>query len=216
MDVPGNANKHKQTGPEEKKAAPTEKKEKEIKKVVTGSAVEKKKSFGSKIKDVFVGADLKTSAMYIATNVLLPSLRNLVVDAVTEGTKRIVYGDDPSRRPIGGLGSSRIQYNRPSTGLFASQQTGIFTQQGPLAVSRPQSVNDIILNTKEDAETALIELNQIINDYQVASVADFKGLVGVQSTFVENQWGWSTIDFFDIRQVRDGWLVILPKPQPIS
>lgn len=77
MDYQGNSKK------EQAKKELQEKKV--IEKVVVTEVITKPKGPGRKFKEVFFGGDAKHAATFVATDVLLPALRNLIVDMVTKG-----------------------------------------------------------------------------------------------------------------------------------
>ena len=75
---------------------------------------------------------------------------------------------------------------------------------------------DIVLNTREEAELVLQTMQDIIEKYEFASVSDFHTIVGLPSTYVDNNWGWSGLQYVDIRQTREGWLLDMPSVEPIQ
>jgi len=110
-DYAGNTNKGKDENPEKDKP------EKHVEKVVTNEVVKKPNTISRKFKDIFFGGDAKSAMRYVSADVLLPALRDLIVDVVARGTERMIYGESggrPSRRPTY---ESRVQYNRYSNPL---------------------------------------------------------------------------------------------------
>jgi hypothetical protein len=207
MEYQGNTDKSR----EEKKP------EKQIEKVVTGEVVQKPKTIGRKFKDVFFGGDLRTATRYIAGDVLLPALRNLIVDMTSKGIERIVYGESGIRR------RSSVDY-RPRVSYNTSYNNPIY--RDPRAAGRPlpdqprmnrerkESV-DLVLASKEEAERVVEQLIDIIDKYDVVSWADLCELVGWPSSHVDNKWGWTYLTNVDIRQTRDGYLIDLPPMEAI-
>lgn len=73
-------------------------------------------------------------------------------------------------------------------------------------------MNDIVLDTREDAIEVLSELNTLIEDYGCATVAQLKDLVGITEKHTDHQWGWESLEGATHRRVRDGgYLLILPR-----
>ena len=70
------ANSHKSKEPNEEPAP------KNIEKIVTGPVIKQKRPIGVRFKEVFFGGEFKSATRYIAADVLLPAMRNLIVDAV--------------------------------------------------------------------------------------------------------------------------------------
>lgn len=209
MDYQGNTDKSK----EEKKP------EKQIEKVVTGEVVQKPKTIGRKFKEIFFGGDLRTASRYIAGDVLLPALRNLIVDMTSKGIERVVYGESGVRRRGPAEYRPRVSYNTSyNNPIYRDPRDPRLTR--PLLPDQPhrqvrkESV-DLILASKEEAERVVEQLIDIIDKYEVASWADLCELVGWPSSHVDNKWGWTYLTNVDIRQTRDGYLIDLPTMEAI-
>lgn len=206
MDYQGNPNKDKEKKPE-----------KQIEKVVTGEAVQKPKSIGRKFKDIFFGGNIKASARFVAADVILPAFRDLLVAAISDGARRVVYGESmyrrrpPEYRPRVQYSN---QYSNPINPPYRSwsdprPRANLPDQRNPYRVERREA-NDIILASKIDAERVVESLIEIVDKYEVASLADLYDLLGWQSSHVDNKWGWTYLNNVEIRQVRDGYLIDLP------
>lgn len=198
----------------------TPKKEKEqIVPVVTGEVVIRKKSLGVRFKNVFFGGDFKSAARYIAADVLLPAFRNLMYDTITEGGRQIIFGASQAARRRQPEYRPRTQYNNPliRPGRDPREQRAYLPDQPPHSVVRTTKyeVNDIIIPLRTDAEMVLERLLDIISQFEVASVADFYELLNLPSSYVDNSWGWTFLNNVEIRQIREGYLIDLPQPEPL-
>lgn len=199
MEFPGNTNKNKNDPPDKK-----------VVKVVSGEVVQKQKSFGQKFKDVFFNGEFKPALRYIAGEVLLPAVRNMIVDATTTGIERMIYGDSAANRPRSN--GPRISYNMPVNRHYS--QRGFLPDQ-PARGGKRMAINDIILSSRDEANLVLERMIDIIDQYDFASVADLHDLVGLPTTYVDNKWGWTNLSFVEIRQVREGFLLDLPRAEAI-
>lgn len=199
-----------------------DKPEKVVEKVVVGEVVTRKRPIGKRFKEVFFGGDFKDAARFVAADVLLPAFRDLLFDAVKEGGRRIIYplSQQSRRRPT--EYRPRVQYNSPV--YRGSRETrdprdprgGYLPDQPPHIVRQPRhEVNELILISREEAELVLERLIDIIDKYQVASVADLYDLVGLPTSYVDNKWGWSFLNNVEIRQIREGYLIDLPPVESI-
>lgn len=206
---PGNS--HKVTDPSTKKAKPADR---EVKQIVTGDVIKIKKPLGQRFKNLFVGGEFKGAVMYIAGDVLLPAVRNMVVDATTKGIERLIYGDNPNSRgrTHSMNGRSRVSYNSPVSreATMLPRQPPHYTNQG-----RPNNY-DIVLVSKDEAELVVDTLLEMVDQYDFATVADFHSLVGQASTYVDNNWGWSNLSRVSVRQVREGYLIEFPPTEPLN
>lgn len=219
QDYQGNSNKNKQKDAEE------EKPKKVVTKVVVGEVIVPKKSIGKRfrelfgIKAIFGETDLGSVTEYVIVDVMIPAARNLVFDVLSEGLKRKMYGDSVSRRYMPGSGSrvtSYTPYNRPVERRY-SPLSGPVTQRRaiPERAAKHEREN-FILSSRQEAELVLERMNDIIDSYEIVSVADLNELVGLPTSHIDNKWGWTYLADVDIRQVREGYLIDFPLPEPIS
>lgn len=187
-------------------------KDKVVEQVTTGVVLKKKPSIGQRFKTIFFGGDARGASKYIAADVLLPSIRNLVVDATTKGIERMVYGDAARniRRP-GFDYRSRVQYNSPF--MRPEHRSTRLPDQGPRMMRR--DTNDLVLASREEADLVLERLIDILDQYDVVSVADLYELTGLPSSHIDNKWGWTHLHSAEVRQVREGFLLNLPPTEEI-
>ena len=73
--------------------------------------------------------------------------------------------------------------------------------------------DEIILETRGEAEEVLSHLVDLTIDYQQATVADLYDLVGITSNFTDNKYGWTDLRSASVTRVRDGYLINLPRTQ---
>lgn len=205
MDYQGNTNKDKETT--DKKA------DKVIEKVVTVEVIQKPKPLGRKFKETFFGGDFKMSMRYVAGDVLLPALRNLIVDMTTKGMERIVFGESSYRRRPNEYRPT-VQYNRTPLRDPREIGRGRLPDQRPYRSSRYE-IKDIIIADRGEAELVVERLIDIIDKYEVASLADLYDLLGLATSHVDNKWGWTHLNNVEIRQIRDGYLIDLPALEEI-
>lgn len=206
MDYQGNTNKD--------KSKKVERPEKAIEKIVTGEVVVRKKSFGQRFKGIFFGGDFKTAATYVAADVLLPSLRNMLADATKGAVDRVIYGESAyTRRGRAPEYRPRVQYNNPIN--RATRDPRELSARLPDQPPHPYRQNrheasEIILASREEAELVLERLIDIVDKYDTASLADLYDLVGLKSDHVDNKWGWTFLNTAQVIQLREGYLLELP------
>ncbi len=147
--------------------------------VVSGEVVQKPKSVGRKFKDIFFGGDAKHAAQYVVAEVLLPSLRNLLVDAVTRGSERLVYGETRGRRPTQytNYGGTRYSVGGPTNPWSRPEQSRV--PLPPRGRQNRHDINDIIVTTREEADLVMERMIDILDKYQVASLGDLYELLGL-------------------------------------
>lgn len=186
--------------------------EKKVEKVVTGEVVSKKKPFGSRMHDIFFGGDSRSALSYIATEVLLPAFRNMLVDATTKGVERIIYGDvEPRRSTYGDQG--RVQYHNP-TSRYSPRHPYEASRNNRSRPSTRYEINDLIFASGEEADKVLDQMRMIIDQYDFATVSDLNELCGLPSSHTDVKWGWSNLRYAQIRQMRTGFLIDFPPLEP--
>lgn len=210
MDYAGNSNKDKEQG----------KKKKEIERVTTGEVLIPKKGLWEKFKETFIADNFKNVSTYAFHEILIPALQNMVADT-TSGMVDRMFGVR-GRRGIGiGSGTGpRITYNSPVR-RYGYTQDNLDRRNLPSRsdLSRRSTstlTTDIVLATKEEAMLVLERMTDICDQYQIVTVGDLNSLVGLPSTHVDEKWGWEDLRSAQIRDVREGYLLDLPQPQPIQ
>jgi hypothetical protein len=189
--------------------------DKVVEKVVSVDATHRPTSIGRKFKNTFVRGHMKNVGSYILGEVIVPALKNLIVDSTSKGVERIFYGDSPRKRYE--PGRPRVQYSTPID-RYTRTSRGTLPDQPPIGgVSRRrQDVGEIILHSRDEADLVIERMTDIIDVYKVASVADLHDLVGLPSTYVDNKWGWENLSYANVRQIREGYLLDLPPVEPIN
>lgn len=212
MDFPGNS--HNPVGDN------TPKEKKDIQKVITGEVIQKPKSFGKRFRAIFFGGDFKGVVRYVTADVMIPAIKNVIVDSAIEGVKRLVYGEGAYRRRYQDPRDPRdprrtnYAYNR----IPERYRTTMLPDQPPYPGPRTRrpDASDVLLASREDAENVLERMGDIIDKYETASVADLHDLIGLPTTYVDNDWGWTRITGASIRQTREGFLLELPAVEHIK
>lgn len=181
--------------------------EKRANKVVTGKVVTKKKSFLSKIIDELVSPDANSVGSYILRDVLIPNAKKVISDIITDGTDIILYGE--SRK-----GSRRSVADKVSYSSFSKDR-------GPSRYDRPASginysYDNVILESRRDAEEVLDRMYEILESYQIVRVGDLMDLLGKSGLPTDNSYGWVSLHNAEIVRVRDGYWLKMPRAIPIE
>lgn len=180
--------------------------EKKVEQVVTGVTL-KKKSALAKIRDMFIAEDADKVGTYILMDVLVPSIKKAIVDIIKSSADMIfgTRGSSSSSTKYTYGGTPYVQY---SSSNKKPEQTN---------VSRSQyEIGNFIFASKDDADKVIDNLNDLIDAYGMASVADLCELVGAPYEFVANKYGWKNLhDAISIR-TPDGYSLRLPKSMPLE
>lgn len=203
--------------PEPKKISAETQEDKRVERVTTNDVVRRKTPLSRRLREAFGGDDTRTVADYVLMDVMVPAAKDMMVDAVTQGFERLIFGEARSstRRAAASRGNSGyVSYNR-----FSGKSVAPKDEARP-TISRRARVNhdfdEIILETRLEAEQVLERLYDIINRYDSATVADLYDLVGITGEFTDNKWGWTNLHGSGVTRVRNGYLLDLPKPEPVE
>lgn len=194
---------------EEQRESTTERKK--LEKVVKGTAKVHKKSKARKFTDIFISEDISNVKSYILSDVFIPAVKKLITDVVKDGIDMFLYGGTgrSSERPKG-YRADYVSYNKYSNGkTYSCSFNDSKTRTG-------YSYDDIILETKGEAEEVLTRMDELIDMYGKVSVADLYDLVGIVGSYTDNKYGWVNIRNAESVRVRDGYALKLPRALPID
>lgn len=206
--LPGNSHTQKAAAAEERP---------KVEKIISGTATQKKRSFGAWLSESFSGEDARSVGRFIVTDVLVPAFKNMLSDAVTQGVERKLYGDGrPSSRsrvsPYGFTNYGGVSRPGPSRDV-------------PWRVDEPQTLSrrartthdfrDVVIPSRPEAALVIDTLSDMAEKYGVVTVADLYDAVGITSEYTDRQWGWNDLSEARIERVRDGYLIQLPPPGAI-
>lgn len=186
---------------------------KKIEKVIRGTAKVKKKSELRKFTDNFISEDVDSVKTYVVRDVIIPSVIDLIEDIVVGGIRTLLRGDSgrrdsKDRRSYSGS-PSYVNYTRYSD---RRDDRGRDNQ-----TRRGYGYDDIVVNSRADAEAVIEQMDGIVDTYGMVSVADLYDLVGMTSNYTDNNYGWTNIRNAEPVRLRDGgWMIKMPKAIPIK
>lgn len=190
------------------KAEEAAKTEKKVEKVVSGTVKTKKKTEISKFKDLFISEDAGNVKSYIIMDVLIPALKKAISDIVTDGVSMILYGG------TGGSGHSRSTSSFVSYDKYARRDDD--RRYNSSRTRNGYSYDDVIVDSRGEAEEVLTRMEELIDMYGTVSVADLYDLVGISGNYTDNKYGWTNIRNAEPIRVRDGYMLKLPKALPLN
>ncbi len=188
--------------------------ERKVEKVVTGKVITKKKSNVKKFADKFVSEDCGNVVSYILGDVLIPAVKKAISDIVTDGIDIILYGE--SRNRSRHSTSDRVSYRNYYSSDYRTPRRDRNERQALMAGSGMYSYDDIILETRGEAEAVLSRMDEIMDTYGLVRVADLFDLVGASGNPTDNSYGWTNIRNAEVVRVRDGYKIKMPRAMPID
>lgn len=171
-------------------------------KVISGNVVRKKKSFGRKLADVFISEDVEDVKGYILYEVLIPSIKNAFADAIGGGIDMLLGTSTVRRRTS--KNDKQTPYGTFYKGNSSSSKNDRHYRSG-------YSYDDIILETRGEAQDVLDMLVTYIDQYGAVRLSDLQEMVGATGQYTDTYWGWTNLSSAVIRHVREGWLLDLPR-----
>jgi len=209
---PSNSQQRKPLG---QRAEPKEREK--VEQVITSGVTQRKRPMGRRFADTFFGGDARGTILYVAEDILVPAAKDMIADAFTRGFERFIFGESrtgsrrgPSR-PGSGAGNF-VSYNRMGAGRGRDDSRDISRR-----ARAGHEFDEIILESRAEAELVLEKLSDLIEQYDVATVADLYELVGITSGHTDLKWGWDDMRDAGVDRVRSGgYLLALPKTKSID
>ena len=177
--------------------------------VISGEVIERKEPLRKKFLQAYAGDSAQSVGQYLLMDVIVPGTKNIIADLVTQGINRLLYG-----------GSRPVQQGVRSNvgggyGKFFNGGAQNHSQQSQPQVRQVQqpAFGEIILKTRPDAEIVIDSLRELIEAYGNAKVANLYSLVGITGDFTDQSLGWTNLSRAGVIQIREGYLLDLPRPE---
>lgn len=200
---------------EEEASKPIEKKP--LTKLVDAQPKKRKRSLFGRLASGVLGPEgLPGIGSYVSEEIIVPAIKNIIVDAVTSGINMVMFGErgGPSRHHS--YSRQRTTY-RPNTNY-----TSRYTSSSPEPADRrvrpaKYGVEEYVIEDRFDAAHVLTTLTENADMYGTVSVADYYDLIGVPSQYTDNQYGWTidSISRASILPVRGGYIIKFPPVEVI-
>lgn len=215
-DLPSNSYVSRKAAAEEAQVVreASEKRPSEVIPVVTGKVIRKETSKARKAWIRFVGEDLPDVKDHFLDDVLFPALRNMIFDGFTDGLSMLLFHE------VGRAtrGKKKGRYDDYTSYSYSGRNRGKRRDEDYYDEEdrKKPSIDDVILESRGDAENVLEDLRDYIEDYDQVSVAYYYGLCGVTPDYTDESWGWDSLRTASISHARGGFRINLPRPKPLS
>ncbi len=181
--------------------------EKKVEKVVTGDVITKKKGTLQKLGDIFLPNDITNIKDYFLMDIIVPSLKKglheigqAIIDEMFGGSRR--RGSE-----------AKVQYGN----CYSSGKDRDSRRPNTRYVSTQAEYDDLIFDTRSNAERVLDGMYDILDKFHIASVSDLYDLAGVSTNnYNLNDYGWTDIRGAQIVHTRDGYLLKMPRAMPLD
>lgn len=195
-NYPGNSDREQQNLPAAPQPGRGRPSEKHVTGVVHGGVRQKEPGVWNRVSEFFGMDELKTFKDYVS---FVADITNRVYSAMDT-----LMGN---RRGPTGPGA-RIQYgsyynqNQPQNNGNARQRT-----------EARYSYNDLVFDTRGDAEVVLANMRGLLMDYRAVSIADMFDLAEMTSPngYTDNKYGWTDLSSARVIRVNGGYMIDLPR-----
>lgn len=210
--------------------------EKRQKQIVKTAPKKVKKGLFERMVVGLIGPDgLPAVGRYVSHEVLGPAVKNMLVDTVINGIQMLVFKDqNPAGRPTNNprygnayyssSSAKKTDYNdRYGRSASYSRDREVEKKRRPWESDPRQAqqlgvgviIQDWAIPERQDAQNVLNAMTETAYQYGVVKVRDYYDLIGVQSVYTDNAFGWRWDDLqrVRVRGTRDGFVLDLP---PVS
>lgn len=174
-----------------------------------------------------IGPDgLPAVGRFVVKDVIGPALKDLFVNSIVSGVQMFAYRDgNAPRTPYNGRTQS---FNSPRKVDYGSRYGQPRTQSKPSnngpwndygnpgnngqRLITGSVLNDWAIPDRDDAMKVITAMNEIAYNYGQVKVRDYYDLIGVETVYTDNNYGWlwDDIQGLRIRTTRDGFVLDLP------
>ena len=75
---------------------------------------------------------------------------------------------------------------------------------------------DVIFDTRVDAEEVREQMCDVIRQYGFVTVADMYDMADLPAPYTSSKYGWRNLNSSEVIRNRDGYIIKLPKASPID
>ena len=185
--------------------------EKQSKKIATGKL--KEKTFKQKVRDAFISDEVHDIKSYVVFDVIIPAVKETVRNLFVNSLDMALFGKvrQTAKTEQRG-GSTYIAYDRLYRSHGGTANNPPSQQKGaPIKIT---DLDRVVFKDKSDAVDVLSYLLENIEEYHVASVADFISASDLPLSPIYSTWGWYDLSGAHVEEIPDGsgYFVILPRP----
>lgn len=183
---------------------------KQIQKVVK-APVKTKTNEMRKITDIFISEDVANVKKYILLDVLVPAVKKAIYDIVTNGIDMFLYGGSGKNRSNSNTGkvSYRNYYDQKNT-------NNNFRGSENTRSSNAFDYDQIVFNTRGEAEAAKQQMRDIVGQYGIVTVADLYEMASLTAPYTAHKYGWMDASTVEVMRAYDGYVLKLPRAVPID
>lgn len=189
-----------------------------VERIITGDVSLRKKGLGERLKGSFIRSDPDTVVKHVVTTVVVPALQDMLFETGTQALQTMLFGVSGNARTVrrGSIvnTTSRVNYQGISSAQPAARSvsTPPRSDGGSRSTS---SASDILFGNRGEAQVVLEQMTLVLDKYDRVSVADVFDASGMTPNHIDYKWGWTNLSEASVRRVDGGFIIDLPRPEPI-
>ena len=161
----------------------------------TMPSIKVKKSLKKRFVETFLKADIKDVKAFIFTDVIVPGIKDLAYNMITQGVNMWLFGD------------AKIKMKKNGDGWTSWTSYGSVTsksgQSAPKTVrSSSSKVEERGLPDKAEVYSKDSELREILSEYNKVFVAQYKSAFGLQVEPTDWNFGWTNLNDMYVYETR--------------
>lgn len=216
-EFPPNSHTRKEARPERPRTEKASEK-REVVQITKNKATLRKKPLHKKFLDAFRPEDNVGFVEYTLLEVLVPGIKDALADAV-HGTIDNALGTTTGGSRRRRRDSGYTSYNRMSSARPRGRESREREEE-----RRPRrretrmadDVREVILDSRVEAEEVVDALIELASKYDAATMRDLLSLIGEPHNPTHEDWGWFDLRGTRIHRVGGGYLIDLPRPEPLD
>lgn len=185
------------------------------------TAVKRKKGVGEKFKETFAGDSAESVMQYVFFDIIVPRLKDLLYETISGGSERALFGSSTrsSRSRRRGTRSQLVDktdYRGLSEGDRPRRERERDRREVSERSRRNHDFDDIVIPTRGEADQILETLQELVDQYESATVADYYGLVGISTEHTDLKFGWTDLEDARVEPARGGGYILdLPRVEDL-
>lgn len=158
----------------------------------------------------------KSLGSKVFVDVIIPRFKAGIEEAGVSLLSGMLWGDS-SNRPLPGImrGIGMRGGPTPYSTISGANASMMQARQALPVSASTGNYQDLVLPTMQEAETLLVQMYELLNQYRVVTVADLYELAAWTPAISDNSYGWTSLEGSRISKSRDGFCLELPRPSLI-
>lgn len=188
-----------------------------VESVVQGKVTRRKTPIGRRLTQNLIGGDAQSVWGYMLGEIVIPYARDMIYEAFAGGLERAIFGTESGGRSRGRSRGGRTDYQSPFNRNRGSSRYDEPRREMSRRGRSMHSFDEIVLDSRIEAEEVLDRLEAMLDKYDSVTVADFYELCGVEATYTDQKYGWTNLASAKPQRIPGGGhLVRMPPPEPLD